>query len=72
MRSLYLNGIRAVDILPIFGSNFRCGDTLRQLRIQAGADGSSFDLFRTGAIVVSCPNLEALEIMGNWSLEAVR
>lgn len=70
--SLYLNGIRHIDILPVFGSSFRCGDTLRQLRIQTGADSSFFTLPRVRAIVASCPNLVALEIKGNWGLEAVR
>ncbi|TKA50900.1 hypothetical protein B0A53_05771 [Rhodotorula sp. CCFEE 5036] len=68
---LYLNGIRHIDILPVFGSSFRCGETLRQLRIQTGADGSFFTLPRVRTIVASCPNLVALEIKGNWGLEAV-
>lgn len=72
MCSLYLNGIRHIDILPVFGSSFRCGETLRQLRIQTGADGSFFTLPRVRAIVASCPYLVGLEIKGNWGLEAVR
>lgn len=65
---------RGIDIEPVFGPSFRCSESLRQLRLQTGGPDMSFSfsLACVRAIVQPCPNLVALDIKGNWVLEAVR
>ncbi|GAA5988095.1 hypothetical protein JCM10908_002061 [Rhodotorula pacifica] len=71
LETLYLNGVAPSEVPELFGRLFRCGDSLRQLRIQQGEVGEFFTLAHVRQLVAACPNLFALEFGACYGMEAV-